>query len=84
MARTDNARRCLCYTWRGPGDVVTRPTPILIKRYAGERLYDTAGARYVSLDDIRSMAHDGIPIVIQDAADGTDITDWLIARGTRH
>jgi polyhydroxyalkanoate synthesis regulator protein len=63
---------------------VTRPTPILIKRYAGERLYDTAGARYVSLDDIRSMAHDGIPIVIQDAVDGTDITDWLIARGTRH
>jgi polyhydroxyalkanoate synthesis regulator protein len=59
-------------------------TSILIKRYAGERLYDTVAGRYVTVADIRSMANDGISLIVREAADGTDITDRLIAPETRH
>jgi polyhydroxyalkanoate synthesis regulator protein len=59
-------------------------TPILIKRYAGERLYDTVAARYVTIGDIRAMAQDGVPVIVREASDGTDITDALISSATRH
>jgi len=59
-------------------------SPVLIKRYAGDRLYDTVAARYVTIDDVRAMAEDGIPVFVQEASDGTDITDLLISSGTRH
>jgi polyhydroxyalkanoate synthesis regulator protein len=56
---------------------------ILIKRYAGERLYNTFDARDVTVDDIRIMANGGMHVVVVDADDGRDVTGELIAR-TQH
>ncbi len=54
-------------------------TLILIKRYSGERLYNTVDAHYVTVDDIRIMANEGLPVVVIDAADGRNITAELIS-----
>jgi len=56
---------------------------ILIKRYAGERLYNTFDARYVTIDDIRIMANGGMHVVVIDADNGRDVTGELISR-THH
>jgi len=48
--------------------------PILIKRYGGRRLYNTATARYASLDDLGAMVLDGVRFTVRDAETGEDIT----------
>jgi polyhydroxyalkanoate synthesis regulator protein len=53
-------------------------TLILIKRYAGERLYHTLDARYVTLDDIRLMTDGGMHVVVVDADDGRNVTHEIV------
>lgn len=47
---------------------------MLIKRYAGRRLYNTATTTYVSLNDLQQMVLDGIRFDVRDAKTGEDIT----------
>jgi len=52
--------------------------PILIKRYAGKRLYSTLSASYVTLEDLADMVLRRIKFVVRDAQTGADITlDYL-------
>jgi polyhydroxyalkanoate synthesis regulator protein len=53
--------------------------PILVKRYAGSRLYDTAEARYVMLDDLRRWQARGIRFEVREAETGADISRVLLA-----
>lgn len=53
--------------------------PILVKRYAGSRLYDTVRARYVSVDDLRSWRARGVDFEVRDAETGEDVTRVLMA-----
>jgi polyhydroxyalkanoate synthesis regulator protein len=53
--------------------------PILVKRYAGSRLYDTVRARYVSVDDLRSWRARGVDFEVRDAETGEDVTRALMA-----
>jgi polyhydroxyalkanoate synthesis regulator protein len=55
------------------------PPPILVKRYARGRLYDTVALRYLSVDDLRARLAGGIPFVVVDAETGQDITRVLLA-----
>jgi polyhydroxyalkanoate synthesis regulator protein len=48
--------------------------PILVKRYAGSRLYDAAEARYVTLDDLRQWQARGIRFEVRKAETGADIS----------
>ena len=52
---------------------------ILVKRYAGSRLYDATNGRYVALDQIRHWAAAGIAFAVIDAATGADVTRVLLA-----
>ncbi len=52
--------------------------PILVKRYAGRRLYDATHGRYVSLPALRAMAADGVALEVIDAATGADIKPLLL------
>jgi len=54
-------------------DMAHLAEPVTIKRYANRRFYHPAG-RYVSLDDIASMAEDDEDFVVRDAQSGEDIT----------
>ena len=49
-------------------------TPLLIKRYASRRLYNTETSDYVTLEDIASFIRDGREVQIVDLKSGDDLT----------
>jgi polyhydroxyalkanoate synthesis repressor PhaR len=51
-----------------------KPAPILIKKYGNRRLYDTAGSRYVNLDDIAALIREGKEVRVVEAKTGQDVT----------
>jgi polyhydroxyalkanoate synthesis regulator protein len=57
----------------------TRSDPILIKRYARSRLYDTSGLCYVSVENLRDWQMRGIAFVVREATTGDDITRVVLA-----
>jgi polyhydroxyalkanoate synthesis regulator protein len=52
--------------------------PILIKRYARSRLYDTARRCYVSIEQLRGWAADGVAFSVIDTESGMDVTRVLL------
>jgi hypothetical protein len=57
-----------------------RSNLVLIKRYAGRRLYNTANSIYVTLDDLSNMILAGERFTVRDAETGTDITRDILDR----
>lgn len=58
-----------------PGSVMAAAsTPLLIKRYASRRLYNTETSDYVTLEDIASFIRDGREVKIVDLKSGDDLT----------
>ena len=55
------------------------PEPILIKRYARNRLYDPANQRYVTVAHLREWAAKGLRFLVLDIETGADVTQVLIA-----
>ena len=53
--------------------------PILVKRYARRRLYDTWSARYVTIDDLKDWRAKDIRFVVVDSETNDDITRILMA-----
>src|SRR5437868_14499160 len=51
-----------------------KPAAVLIKKYGNRRLYDTAGSRYVNLDDIAGFIREGKDVKVVDAKNGQDLT----------
>ncbi|MBI3644706.1 MAG: pesticin [Acidobacteriales bacterium] len=51
-----------------------KPATILIKKYGNRRLYDSAGSRYVNLDDIAALVREGKEIRVVEAKTGRDLT----------
>lgn len=51
-----------------------KPAPVIIKKYGNRRLYDTAGSRYVNLDDIAGFIREGREVKVVDAKNGQDLT----------
>lgn len=48
--------------------------PLLIKRYASRRLYNTETSDYVTLDDIATFIRSGREVEIKDLKSGDDVT----------
>ena len=53
-----------------PGD---KP-PVIVKKYANRRLYNTATSSYVTLEDLATMIKEGGDFVVLDAKTGEDLT----------
>jgi polyhydroxyalkanoate synthesis repressor PhaR len=51
-----------------------KTSAILVKKYGNRRLYDTAGSRYVNLDDLAAMIRAGKDVHVIDAKTGRDLT----------
>ena len=51
-----------------------KPKPLLIKRYASRRLYNTETSDYVTLEDIAGFIRDGREVQIVDLKSGDDLT----------
>lgn len=50
------------------------PASVIIKKYGNRRLYDTAGSRYVNLEDIAAFIREGRDVQVLDAKTGKDLT----------
>jgi polyhydroxyalkanoate synthesis repressor PhaR len=48
--------------------------PVVVKKYANRRLYNTATSSYVTLEDLAKMIKDGGDFIVHDAKTGEDIT----------
>ena len=60
--------------------VETAGEPIIIKKYANRRLYNTAKSTYVTLEHLAQMVRDGEDFVVNDAKSGDDITRSVLAQ----
>jgi polyhydroxyalkanoate synthesis repressor PhaR len=56
------------------------PGVILIKKYGNRRLYDTAGSRYVNLDDLAAHIRGGRDVRVVDAKTGKDLTRVILTQ----
>lgn len=62
-----------------------RPAPLLVKRYASRRLYNTETSDYVTLDDIAAVIRAGREVRIIDLKSGDDLTrQYLLQIITEH
>jgi polyhydroxyalkanoate synthesis repressor PhaR len=58
----------------------TKNGPIIIKKYANRRLYDTGRSSYVTLDDLCEMIKEGLDFIVVDAKSGDDITRSVLTQ----
>jgi len=54
--------------------------PVVVKKYANRRLYNTATSSYVTLDDLAQMIKEGGDFVAHDAKTGEDITRSVLTQ----
>ena len=54
--------------------------PIVVKKYANRRLYNTETSSYVTLDDLAAMVRDGRDFVVYDAKSGEDLTRSVLTQ----
>jgi polyhydroxyalkanoate synthesis repressor PhaR len=54
--------------------------PVVVKKYANRRLYNTETSAYVTLDDLAAMVKDGRDFVVYDAKTGEDITRSVLTQ----
>ena len=61
-------------------DTANDAKPVVVKKYANRRLYNTATSAYVTLDDLAKMIKDGGNFVAHDAKSGEDITRSVLTQ----
>jgi polyhydroxyalkanoate synthesis repressor PhaR len=57
-----------------------RVEPVVIKKYANRRLYNTDTSTYVTLDDLAAMVKSGRDFVVFDAKTGDDLTHSVLTQ----
>ncbi len=58
----------------------TKDDPVIIKKYANRRLYNTGTSTYVTLEDLAEMVRKGEDFTVQDAKTGDDITHPVLTQ----
>ena len=54
--------------------------PVVIKKYANRRLYDTGTSAYITLEDLCTRVKDGKDFVVVDAKSGQDLTRQVLTQ----
>ena len=54
--------------------------PVVVKKYANRRLYDTSSSAYVTLDDLAEMVKAGVDFVVYDAKTNEDLTRQILTQ----
>jgi polyhydroxyalkanoate synthesis repressor PhaR len=54
--------------------------PIIIKKYANRRLYDTGSSSYITLEHLGEMTRKGVDFKVVDAKTGEDITRSVLTQ----
>ena len=56
------------------------PAPVVIKKYANRRLYNTGTSSYITLEHLAAMTREGHDFVVFDARSGEDITHNILTQ----
>src|SRR5689334_2318410 len=56
------------------------PSPVVVKKYANRRLYNTESSSYITLDNLAQMVRAGRDFVVYDAKTGEDITRGVLTQ----
>ncbi len=60
--------------------MTAKDEPVVIKKYANRRLYNTGTSTYVTLEDLAEMVKKGEEFTVQDAKTGEDITHPVLTQ----
>lgn len=60
--------------------MAAKDEPVIIKKYANRRLYNTGTSTYVTLEDLAEMVKRGEEFTVQDAKTGEDITHPVLTQ----
>ncbi len=63
----------------GEADTAASP-PVVVKKYANRRLYNTESSSYITLDTLADMVRAGRDFVVYDAKSGEDITRAVLTQ----
>ena len=64
----------------GKDQSADKKEPVVIKKYANRRLYNTDTSTYVTLDDLAAMVKSGRDFVVFDAKTGDDLTHSVLTQ----
>lgn len=67
-------------TLQSPPESKAVASPIVVKKYANRRLYDTRSSSYITLDNLADMVRQGVDFVVYDAKTGEDITRGVLTQ----
>ena len=56
------------------------PAPVIVKKYANRRLYNTESSSYITLDNLADMVRKDRDFVVYDAKSGEDITRSVLTQ----
>lgn len=59
---------------------MTMPEPVIIKKYANRRLYDTEQRAFVSLGQIAQLIREGRDVQVRDEKTGEDVTAFVLTQ----
>lgn len=62
------------------GSSPAQKAPVVVKKYANRRLYNTEASSYVTLDHLAQMVKEGREFVVYDAKTGEDITRQVLTQ----
>jgi polyhydroxyalkanoate synthesis repressor PhaR len=62
------------------GDAAAAPAPVVVKKYANRRLYNTESSSYITLDNLADMVRAGRDFVVYDARTSDDITRGVLTQ----
>src|SRR5580692_7793824 len=62
------------------GEQTTGSKPVVVKKYANRRLYNTATSSYVTLEDLAKLIKDGGDFIVHDAKTNEDITRSVLTQ----
>lgn len=79
MSAMAEARR-MTETEPPAGDPPAGSGPVVVKKYANRRLYNTEASSYVTLDHLAQMVKEGREFVVYDAKSGEDITRQVLTQ----
>ena len=54
--------------------------PVIVKKYANRRLYNTSTSSYITLEDLARMVRENVEFQVLDAKSGEDITHSILTQ----
>jgi polyhydroxyalkanoate synthesis repressor PhaR len=63
-----------------PANESALQTPVVVKKYANRRLYNTESSSYITLDNLAEMVRAGRDFIVFDARSGEDITRGVLTQ----